>query len=96
MRGITTSVSEQVDLRAVLLADEQRLPRPRGLEDRVAAASQDAPRDGAHLLVVLDEQDRLGAAPGFARRVAATGSHPAFASVRGRYTLKVVPLPGSL
>jgi hypothetical protein len=52
---------EQVNLRAVLLADEQCLAAVRGVEDEVAIAPQDAARERAQLIIVLDEQDRFAA-----------------------------------
>ena len=45
-----------MDLRAVLLAREERLAGARGVENHVAAPTQDASRDSPHLVVVLDEQ----------------------------------------
>jgi hypothetical protein len=43
----------------MLLADEEGFSRVLGLQHDVAAASKDVSDEDAHLVVVLDEQDRL-------------------------------------
>jgi hypothetical protein len=52
----------------MLLAQEESLPAVRGLQHDVAVAAKDATDDGAHLVVVLDEEDRLVAANGMGLR----------------------------
>src|SRR5438270_10722191 len=52
----------------MLLANQQRLARIGGLEHDVAVAAKDAARQGANLVVVLDEQNRLGAPTRFRHR----------------------------
>ncbi len=53
----------------MLLADEQGLSPVRGLQDHVAIATKDVSSENAHLVVILDEQYRLGAAKAIGLRL---------------------------
>ena len=76
---------------------QERVAAALRLEDVVAVPLEDRAREDAHRLLVLDEEDRLGAAPVASSRWAASSIVVAqAASARGRYTLNVVPSPGSL
>src|ERR1017187_2403665 len=46
----------------MLFADEESFPAVGGVQDDVAVAPKDTPRDSTHLVVVLHKQDRLCAA----------------------------------
>jgi hypothetical protein len=56
-------------------AEHECFAAVRGAQDHVAAASKDGPGDAAHVVLVLDEQDRLVAARG-----------PALGRYRGDFT----------
>src|SRR5208283_1716279 len=48
----------------VLLADEQSLAAVGGIQHHVAAPAKDGASEDAHLVLVLDQEDRLAAALG--------------------------------